>query len=452
MNNNSQKGIAMNRYPLLSKTLMIGFLALLLLIPLGMIESKISERKALQESVQQDIAQKSARSQMLYGPYLVVRYQLREKKIEKDEHGQEKTLYVASQPKETIIEPHALKVSGSADVESRQRGIYKAQLYNLHANISGSFIVPSVYGLTQTAQDVIPLNAYFVMRISDSRGIRNAPALKLNGMAQEFGSGGVPPLAGNGMHVFLPAFDPSQAHTLNFSFPLELQGSSTLAIQPSGKTTEVALKSSWPHPSFGGSFLPRTRSVSDQGFSAQWLVSSLAKNSGAQVEGNSATQPETLSVDFIDPVNIYLMSERAVKYGLMFVVLVFTAFFLFEVLRGLRVHPMQYLLVGLSMAMFFLLIISLSEHIPFAAAYAVSGSACVLLIGFYLAGVLRSRRPALMFSGGIALLYGVLYGVLQSEDNALLMGALILFAALAVVMMLTRRMDWYRLHEASNTI
>jgi inner membrane protein len=452
MNTTHKKGIAMHRYPLFSKTLMIGFLALLLLIPLGMIESKISERKALQESVQQDIAQSSARPQTLSGPYLVVRYQLREKKVEKDEHGQEKTLYVASQPKETIIEPHALKVSGNAEVESRQRGIYKAQLYSLHANISGSFTVPSVYGLAQTAQDVIPLNAYFVMRISDSRGIRNAPALMLNGVTHEFGSGGVPPLAGNGMHVFLPALDPAQAHDFNFSFPLELQGTSTLAIQPSGKTTEVALKSSWPHPSFGGSFLPRTRSVSDQGFSAQWLVSSLAKNSVGQVDNAQASEAEALSIAFIDPVNIYLMSERAVKYGLMFVVLVFTAFFLFEVLRGLRVHPMQYLLVGLSMAMFFLLIISLSEHIPFPVAYAISGSACVLLIGFYLAGVLGSRRPALMFSGGIALLFGVLYGVLQSEDNALLMGALILFAALAVVMMLTRRMDWYRLHEASNTI
>lgn len=442
----------MHRYPLLSKTLMIGFLALLLLIPLGMIESKISERKMLQQTVQQDIAQKSARSQTLCGPYLVVRYQLREKKIEKDERGQEKTLYVASEPKELVLEPHALKIGGSAEVEARQRGIYQAQLYNLHANISGSFTLPSAYGLPQAAQDIIPLNAYFVMRISDSRGIRNAPVLTLNGATHEFGAGGVPPLAGNGMHVFLPALDSTQAHNFNFSFPLELQGTTTLAIQPSGKTTEVSLKSSWPHPSFGGSFLPRTRSVSDQGFSAQWLVSSLAKNSVGQADDARTNTTEVLSIDFIDPVNIYLMSERAVKYGLMFVVLVFTAFFLFEVLRGLRVHPMQYLLVGLSMAMFFLLIISLSEHIPFAAAYAVSGTACVLLIGFYLAGVLRNRRPALMFSGGIALLYGVLYGVLQSEDNALLMGALILFAALAVVMMLTRRMDWYRLHEASTTI
>jgi inner membrane protein len=135
-----------------------------------------------------------------------------------------------------------------------------------------------------------------------------------------------------------------------------------------------------------------------------------------------------------------------VKYGVLFVVLVFTSFFMFEVLRSLRIHPMQYLLVGLAMAMFFLLIISLSEHMPFLAAYVSSGAACAVLIGIYLAGVLKERKPALAFSGGIALLYAVLYGVLQSEDNALLMGTLVMFSALAAVMVLTRRMDWYRLN------
>ena len=154
---------------------------------------------------------------------------------------------------------------------------------------------------------------------------------------------------------------------------------------------------------------------------------------------------ETFSVDFINPVNIYLLSERAVKYGVLFVVLVFTSFFMFEVLRSLRIHPMQYLLVGLAMAMFFLLIISLSEHMPFLASYVVSGASCAALIGIYLAGVLKQRKPAVAFSGGIALLYAVLYGVLQSEDNALLMGTLVMFIALAAVMVLTRRMDWYGL-------
>lgn len=442
----------MNRYPLFSKTLMIGLLALLLLIPLSMIESKISERKALQYGVQEDIARSAAKPQTLSGPYLVIRYKLRERKIEKDENGQEKTSIVESAPCETVLAPHTMKIAGDAEVESRSRGIYKAQLYNLRSTISGSFVVPRAYGLSSPVEDIIPEAAYFVMRVSDSRGIRNAPLLTLDGVTHEFSPGGIVPVAGNGMHVPLVTPGIDQPHTLKFSFPLDLQGTTTLAVQPSGNTTEVALKSSWPHPSFGGSFLPRTRAVSAQGFSAQWLVSSLARNAAAQADSTQANEAETFSVAFIDPVNIYLMSERAVKYGLMFVLLVFTSFFMFEVLRGLRVHPMQYLLVGLAMAMFFLLIISLSEHMPFVAAYIASGSACVLLIGFYLVGVLQNRRPALAFSGAIALLYAVLFGVLQSEDNALLMGSLILFAALATVMTLTRRMDWYRLNETSNTV
>ncbi|HSI96357.1 MAG: cell envelope integrity protein CreD [Methylophilaceae bacterium] len=447
----------MNRYPLLSKTLMIGLLALILLIPLGMIESKISERKTLQHSVQEDIARSAARPQTLSGPYLVIRYKLREQKKEKDEKGRIRTSIVESLPFETVIAPHTLKITGSADVESRSRGIYKAQLYNLHSKISGSFTLPRAYGLSDKIENIIPEAAYVVMRVSDSRGIRNTPLLTLNETTHEFSpgvaaAGSIVSVAGNGMHVALTAPDVNQPRTFNFSFPLELQGTSTLAVQPSGDTTEVAFKSSWPHPSFGGSFLPRSRNISNQGFSAQWLVTSLAKNSIVQSGNNQQAEAEAFTVDFVDPVNIYSMSERAVKYGLMFVVLVFTAFFMFEVLRGLRMHPMQYLLVGLSMAIFFLLIISLSEHIPFLAAYIASGSACVLLIAFYLAGVLHSARSALVFSGGITLLYAVLFGVLQSEDNALLMGSLILFAALATVMTLTRRMDWYRLNDPSNPV
>jgi inner membrane protein len=260
----------------------------------------------------------------------------------------------------------------------------------------------------------------------------------------EFNPGGIKPLAGNGMHVPLGVLEASQSHSFEFGFPLDLQGMSTLAVSPSGNHTEMSLKSSWPHPSFGGSFLPRSRTVDEKGFSAQWLVTDLARNSGIQTGSGQPATPETFSVDFIDPVDVYLLSERAVKYGVMFVVLVFTAFFMFEVLKNLRIHPMQYLLVGLAMAMFFLLIISMSEHIPFIAAYGISGACCVALIGTYLAGVLKNKKPAIAFSGGVALLYSVLYGVLKSEDNALLMGSLVMFSALAAVMLLTRSMDWYQ--------
>jgi inner membrane protein len=426
----------MLRNPLFSKILMVCLLALFLLIPLGMIQSKIGERKMLQYQVQQDIARSASGPQTIGGPYLVLRYKLRERITTKDGNGVERTTIGDSAIQETLIAPRNLKIVGDADVETRSRGIYQARLFNLHGNLTGDFVVPVGYGLNKPLSDIVPISADFVLKVSDSRGIRNAPVLTLNGNRFDFAPGSVG--AGNGMHVSLQKLDVAESYAFKFNFPLELQGMTTLAVTPSGNNTEMSLKSPWPHPSFGGGYLPRTRSVDAKGFSAQWLVTNLARNSGAQGGEGS----DTFSVDFIDPVNVYLLSERAVKYGVLFVVLVFTSFFMFEVLRSLRIHPMQYLLVGLAMAMFFLLIISLSEHMPFLTAYVIAGAACSALIGIYLAGVLKNRKPALSFSGGIAVLYAVLYGVLQSEDNALLMGTLLMFVALAAVMVLTRRMDW----------
>lgn len=439
----------MLRNPLFSKILMIFLLALILLIPLQMIESKITERQSLQHQVQQDIARSASGPQTIKGPYLVLRYKLIERKTTRDSSGNEKVT-TSSSIRDTIVMPGNLKITGDADVETRSRGIYQARLFTLRSNVTGAFVVPQGYGINRPLADIVPVAAFFVMNVSDSRGIRNAPVLTLNGGKFEFAPGCVGAISGNGIHVPLKALDASQTHAFNFEFPLELQGMTTLAVTPSGNNTEVSLNSSWPHPSFGGSYLPRTRTVDEKGFSAEWLVTNLARNNTARGEDGQYADAEVFSVAFIDPVNVYSLSERAVKYGVLFVVLVFTSFFMFEVLRSLRIHPMQYMLVGLAMAMFFLLIISLSEHMPFLASYAVSGAACAVLIGVYLAGVLKNRKPALAFSGGISMLYAVLYGVLQSEDNALLMGTLVMFTALAAVMVLTRRMDWYGLNVTAS--
>ena len=434
----------MLRNPLFSKTLIIFMLAVLLLIPLSMIQSKISERKSLQYDVQQDIARSASGPQTLGGPYLVLKYKLTERRTIKDKEGNEKIVTSTSYHNK-VIPPQELKIGGNADVETRSRGIYQARLFNLRANVMGSFTVPRGYGINKFLKDITPIAAYFVVNMSDARGISNVPVLTLDGKTYTFDPGSVRPVAGNGIHASLKALRADSIHTLKFEFPLELQGMTTLAVAPAGTTTEMALKSSWPHPSFGGSYLPRTRAIDAKGFHAQWLISNLARNDTGQIEQGRWEDAEKFSVDFIDPVNVYLLSERAVKYGILFIILVFTAFFMFEMLRSLRIHPMQYLLVGLALAIFFLLIISLSEHMPFLSSYIISGACCTALIGFYLAGVLKNYKSAFGFSGSIALLYAVLYGVLQSEDNALLMGTLILFTALAAVMTLSRKMDWYRL-------
>lgn len=439
----------MSRYPLLSKTLMVCLMALLLLIPLNMIESKISERQDLQHGVQQDIARSSAGPQTINGPYLVIQYRQRLTKTTKDANGNEKTTISVSPSLHKVIAPRSLKIDGNAGVDTRHRGIYQARLFNLESTMDGDFVVPPGYGTNVARADIIPEAAYFVLGISDSRGIVKAPKLTLNGESLEFSPGAVGPISGNGIHVQLPAPALDQSHAFHFSFPFNLQGMTTLAVTPVASNTEMTLQSTWPHPSFGGDYLPHVPSVNAKGFHAEWSVSNLARNMAEGEGSKPGAKPDAFSVSFIDPINVYLMSERAVKYGVLFVVLVFTSFFMFEIMRGLRIHPLQYMLVGLAMAMFFLLIISLSEHIPFVAAYLISGAACVALIGSYLSGMLKNRRLAAGFAGGIGMLYVVLYGVLQSEDNALLMGTLIIFIALAAVMQMTRHLDWYRFNQAA---
>jgi len=184
--------------------------------------------------------------------------------------------------------------------------------------------------------------------------------------------------------------------------------------------------------------------IDDQGFEAQWQVSSLARDLNPILWGRSGHKAtEAFDIAFVEPVNIYLQSERAVKYGFLFVGLIFAGFFLFEMLKRLPIHPMQYFLVGISLALFFLLLLSISEHAPFLVAYAAAAGSSIALLWVYLGSVLRSWRHASAFGGGLTLLYGVLYGLLASEDNALLMGSVLLFAALAATMMATRKLDWY---------
>ena len=226
-----------------------------------------------------------------------------------------------------------------------------------------------------------------------------------------------------------------------------------LGFVPLGANTDVTMSCDWPHPGFTGGFGPDERQVSDRGFRARWRVSRFATgvpNAIAAQErvGLLDQQGNDLTVRFVQPVDVYQQSERAVKYGVLFVALTFVAVFLFETLRRLAIHPIQYGLVAAALAIFFLLLVSLSEHLPFAMAYVVAGGACVGLLTFYTGHMLCSAVRGIGFGALLAVLYALLYVILQSEDYALLLGALLLFGALGVVMVATRRVNWYRLNEA----
>jgi inner membrane protein len=225
----------------------------------------------------------------------------------------------------------------------------------------------------------------------------------------------------------------------------------------------MELTSNWPHPSFGGRFLPNSREIDGNGFKAKWQLSALASSARQELLADAglcgfneslATQPEhverggcveTFGLNFMDPVSVYTLSDRATKYGILFIVLTFVGVGLVEILHRQRVHPIQYLLVGCALSVFFLLLVSLSEHLSFAWAYGLASAACSMLLGFYGSFVLRGAKAGCVFGCSIATLYATLYALLQREQTALLLGSLLLFVVLAVIMFITRRIDWYAL-------
>jgi len=322
--------------------------------------------------------------------------------------------------------------------------------------------------------------------VSDGRGIRLA-RLMAQGQELAVKSGTQHAAHAQGFHAALPpalvaALGAGKA-TEGFAgqLVLELAGTKGLSISPVADRSEVTMNSSWPHPSFGGRFLPSEREVRPDGFSATWRVTSLATTAqrdfykgGAlcphgddnaqrtmqarryqSIDSAAVDEPapaaalancvEGFGVDFVDVVNPYVLSDRATKYGLLFIALTFVGVILVEVLNRLRVHPIQYLLVGLALTIFFLLLVSLSEHMAFGAAYAIAAVACTSLLAFYASHILGGWVRGLVFGGGTAMLYGTLYALLQMEQSSLVMGSILLFVVLTIVMVLTRRMDWYAL-------
>ncbi len=431
----------------------IAFLIVLLLVPLLMIGGLIQERQSLRDGVVQDIAQSSSFSQTLSGPLLVVPYRKIERQWKTPEGGGALYQDVKTVNGHLYFLPETFDLNARIDTELRSRGIYEARLYHAENRINGQFQIPVRLGLGNDFEDYTFDAPFLAVAISDIRGIEKGLKLDLNGQSMDFQPGTGLSWLGAGVHVALPALDSRNETVLDYAFDVSLQGTGKLQVLPVGRSSNVTMAANWPHPSFVGNYLPSSRLIDSQSFTANWKTSFFSTNMEdalSQCVNNESClefKERAFGVSFIDPVDQYLKSERAIKYALLFIALTFAGFFLFEVLKSLSVHPIQYLLVGVALAFFYLLLLSLSEHVGFGPAYAISASACVLLIGFYLSHVLHSLGRALSFSGGLAVLYGMLYGLLSAEDYALLMGSLLLFGLLGVFMILTRRLDWYRVGQ-----
>jgi len=447
------------RVNVLLKALIVGFVAAAFMVPLVMIWGVVRDRSRYRETVTAEVAKSTAGSQTLVGPLVVVRYRERVAAAVKGDLEQ------VREGVEVLL-PDSLSIRSKVRVETRQRGIHRVPVFRAATGLGAGFTLPPRFGISDRRQLVGEPRAEVVFGVSDPRGIHAVPEVRLDGATLVARPGAGLDWLKHGFSAPLPPDAAGRRVALDVN--LELVGTDRLMFLPIGAVTDVELSSDWPHPSFVGAFLPDDRRVSAQGFQARWKLSRFATGiddamarirdsmsrgvpiSADRGGGTPALLDTDLGVRFVQPVDVYSQSERAVKYGILFVFLTFVAFFLFEVLRRMAIHPIQYVLCGAALALFFLLLVSLSEHLPFAAAYLVASGACVGLIAFYVGHVLRSPVWGGLFGGLLGVLYGFLYVILQSEDYALLLGALLLFAALTIVMIMTRRVDWYRLSEESS--
>lgn len=415
------------RFPLLLRAAAVAGVAVLILIPIHLIDGKIRERQARAQGVERQFASETSGAQTIVGPLLALAC---------EETYTEERQVMRGGKAETVAErklaacptgffaPRTLKAAGSLPVETLNRGIYPIRVYRAALEISGEIEwppAPAPNGLNPRAWKQATLS----LAVSDPRGIK---ALTGGSLSQDLGE----------------YASRSPGDMLPFSYKAQLVGTSSLAIAPVGDTSEIRLTSDWPHPSFFGNWAPDERSVTRDGFAATWRTTRHATG-GARTwakDGAPEASSAVAGVALYDPVNAYALAYRATEYGFLFVLFTFTALALAEAIAGVKLHPIQYLLVGSALAIFFLLLVAFSEHIAFAHAYAAAATACVALLTLYLRHPLGNWRRSAAFLALFAGLYATLYVVLRLEDHALLMGSLMVFAMLSAVMIATRRLDW----------
>lgn len=441
---------AMRRLWLFLKIGGIGLLIMLLHIPLLLTNGVLRERRGYQQQATDEIAGIWGRRQLVTGPVLAVPYAYKTWVIHAKVVG-EKVAQVGeweSTPAIAYFLPESLAATGTVAPEVRHRGIYDTVVYTAKLTLTG-FFQPDFGAAGIEAERVDWDRAQVLFGVSDLHGLRSVgPFATGDGPDAAFESAteAMLPLAAK-------VAGAKPGGKLAFNFAATVQGSGQLKFAPVGKSTAASLQSSWPNPSFTGAALPVARTVGPAGFSAEWQSAHFSRGFAQSWTDRGVKNADVLDriaaagfgVSFAQPVDGYGLVERAQKYGVLFFVLIFAVFFLFEMTAALRIHPLQYAMVGAALCLFFLGFLALSEFWPTGLAYGVAAAACTLLVSAYSWSFLKAGVRTLVIGGGLAATYGYLYFVLKSQDYALVAGTAALFAALALVMFCTRRINWYSL-------
>jgi inner membrane protein len=400
-----------------------------------MIQSLISDRQQYRFAAVHEISKSWAGAQTVAGPMITVTT-----RMEKENKKGEKYLITENY----YYLPENLKIDVVITPEKRYKGIYEVMLYKSKMKMSGMFNLKRLY--EHFAERKID-NSYISFNISDLRGIQKDALLKLNGKSYNLVSGLKNKIFRNG---FYSEFVLNTENLLqDFEIELELNGMENLDFIPLGKFTEVNVSSKWSNPSFAGAFLPSVREVTEDGFTAKWKVNHFNRSYPQEWESKLYDPfPSAFGVKLLVPVDEYQKTMRTSKYGLMIIVLTFLSFFLVELFSKKVIHPIQYLLVGLALLIFYSILLSISEYILFQYSYLISSLLVIALIGFYVKSIYKNRQIASIITGMLFMFYGFMYVILQLQDYSLLLGNIALFIILAAIMFFTRKINWFEIFSS----
>ena len=433
------------KYSISARLIIIGFLVMLLLIPSFMIRSLIRERQDRRDDAISEVSEKWGQTQTITGPILSIPYT--KYFTTEDNETSTKTMY-------THILPDFLEIDGTIHPEVRNRGIYEVVLYNSELHFNGKVLIPDLGDLKIPTKDIIWKNAFISVGITDMKGIEELITFEIDDDDYLANSGiETNDVIISGVSKIINNIKPN--HDFEFSFNLNINGSNGLTLTPVGKETNVTISSDWISPSFIGHFIPTDHEINENGFTANWKVLHSNRNFPQKWVGSKHKIEEfSFGVDLLIPVDEYQKNMRTAKYAFMFISLTFLSFFMIELLNKKIIHPIQYLLIGFSLLVFYSLLLSISEHISFKYAYLISSIATIALITTYTISVLKSRLQTSIIFSILVLLYVYLFIVIQLQDFALLIGSIGLFVILSLVMFLTRKIDWFSTlnnHKGKNT-
>jgi inner membrane protein len=431
------------------KLLSIGFLVLILMIPSSWIDSLVNERQARAESVISEISDKWSGKQTISGPVLVVPF-IRREKIDKGKDGIE----IREWTEKSFFLPEQLNISGDVNPQKLSRGIFDAVVYESKLKLKAQFNLPDFQKLNINANDVIWKDAYLILGVTDLRGITPDPVFKIGkeslvgepssqiNLLREAQS--EPSGTGNGIVIKLP-WQSATDFAGDVDMQINLKGSSTMSFAPAGKNTHVKLNSPWADPSFDGEFLPTTREVGPAGFSAEWNILHYNRPFSQQWIGDAQKiSGAEFGVKLLIPVDQYQKSMRTSKYSQLIILLTFISLLMVEIMRKIRIHPFQYILIGAALIIYYTLLLSFSEHIGYNIAYVIATISTVILVSLYASTFLDNRKLVFIFGGLLFFFYSFVFVIIQLLDYSLLVGSIGLFLIISLIMYFSKNINWYK--------